>query len=156
MRLLLAVALCGLAFSLPGCRRGPSDYWPKGAREELDALYLRYLRGDRSAATDALRESIALLEGLDARAQGRAHGLWFAYSRLFTLEQHYGELRNAAEHYNIATNWYRIRLELRGEASAAVAAALATQTQDRISSMVRQYDEAQTEGKGAHYSSSGK
>jgi hypothetical protein len=134
-----------------GCSPKPHSYWPDGAVEFLDRGYDQYLTGDVDQARRALRESIALMLATDARAYGRAHGLWLGYSRLFVLEQFAGSAQEALASFDAAKRWYRLKLETRGNSGHEIEAALDEFTATYCRELVRRFDAARTEERGPRY-----
>jgi hypothetical protein len=147
---LLPVLVIALVF-VSACAKKARTFWPDGAAESLDRYYDQYLTGDTDKARQSLKDAAALMQSVDSRAQGRAHGLWLGYARLSVLEQAAGHEADAMAFFETAKNWYRMKLEASGESSQKIAAALEGFTPASCLELVNRFDAAQTEGRGPQY-----
>jgi uncharacterized protein involved in type VI secretion and phage assembly len=146
----LSLWVIALAFGT-GCAPKGRSLWPATAVGTLDQYYDQYLTGDTDQARRALKEAIALMQSVDSRAHGRAHGLWLGYARLFALEKHAGHDADSWALFDAAKVWYRKKLDASGEASQEIASALEGFTPVSCLDIVRRFDAAQTKGKGPSY-----
>lgn len=149
--------LVGLLIILPinGCR---DEYNQKEKRDreeaihQLDILYNEYLTGDIGNARKSILKAIGILEeNTSFIREGRAHGLWFSYMRLYCIEKKAGDENAAYLAFIKAQYWYSIKLGFSQFNSSEITQKLKAFTPERCIDLMAKWDKKTTDGKGPAY-----
>ena len=125
-------------------------------RRSVDELYLDYLTNDIASAKKDMEKSIdILLSNTNNPAIRVSDGLWFAYARLYVIENKLRNTNRAAQVFNAARSWYieeqMWRLKHTQHSMERVKGNVELFTEEKCEDMVEEWDERHTDGVGAAY-----